>query len=229
MTRSASLVISLLVAGSWCGAGYAGEIRGHVIITQGLTKKRVTLPTYQLRGTAVKLPSESLPAIDELGRVAVYLEGSGLSTGTPVSLEMKQLEREFAPDIVVVPIGSTISFPNGDPIFHNVFSLSKPKQFDLGFYPAGQTRKVRFDKAGMVQVYCHLHANMNAVILVVPSAWYGRLGPDGNVVLSGVPAGSYDIVGWHKSAGFLRQHIRVPETGSVEVEMLIPMVDPKRE
>jgi plastocyanin len=195
-----------------------------VTITQGLTKKRVTLPAYQLRGAPVKAPQRTSASVDELSRVAIYLEGPDLRAGTPLHLEMKQQNRQFEPDILVVPAGSTIVFPNSDPIFHNVFSLSKIKQFDLGYYGAGQSRTQRFDKPGVVRVYCHLHPNMNAAVLVVASAWYGRPGSDGTCVLAEVPPGSHGIVAWHKSVGFLLKKVQVPENGSVDIELSIPLL-----
>jgi len=84
--------------------------------------------------------------------------------------QVAQLDRRFSPDLLVISAGSTVSFPNMDPIFHNIFSLSKAKSFDLGSYDQGQNRKVMFPKAGIVDVYCHLHPNMEATIVVTPTA-----------------------------------------------------------
>lgn len=207
----------------------AGEIHSHVTITPGLTKKRVTLPCYQFRGAPVKLAAQDSGSIDELSRVVIYLEGLDISPGKPVHLEMKQHNRQFEPNILMVPIGSTISFPNGDPIFHNVFSFSKAREFDLGYYPLGQSRTLRFDKPGIAQVYCHLHPNMSSAIVVVPSAWYGQPDADGDLVFSEVPAGSYKIVAWHKSTGFQGRRISVPESGSIDIEFAIPLPDKERE
>jgi hypothetical protein len=123
----------------------------------------------------------------------------------------------------VVPVGSTVSFPNFDPIFHNVFSLSKAKSFDLGYYPAGQTRTVKLERAGVVQVYCHLHPQMTAAILVAPNAWHTKLQTDGTFSLSGIPAGTFTVIAWHKSAGFFRRTVQVSEAGSVEVDFTIPI------
>jgi len=222
MTRN---VRTLVCAAAALVTAHAGDIQGHVVITQGLTKKRVTLPAYQLRGAPVYSQPKSQATIDELSRVAIYLDGPNLAPTKPLSAELKQQNRQFEPDILIVTVDSTISFPNADPIFHNVFSLSKIKQFDLGYYPAGQTRTVQFDKPGVVQVYCHLHPNMSAAVLVAPSAWYARPGADGNFRLSGIPAGEYQLVGWHKSAGLVRKQVEVPESGSAEVRLIIPLVE----
>jgi plastocyanin len=224
MTRTTAL-ISLLAASSL----YAGEIHSHVTISRALTKKRVTLPAYQLRSAPLRPEPQTFAPVDELSRVVVYLDGPDLKPAKPLHLEMKQRNREFEPDIVMVPIGSTISFPNGDPIFHNVFSLSQAKAFDLGYYPLGQSRTLRFDKAGIAQVYCHLHPNMSGAIVVVPTAWYGHPQEDGNLVFSEVPAGDYKIVAWHKTAGFLGRRIHVPETGSIDIELSVSLPDKKRE
>ena len=122
-----------------------------------------------------------------------------------------------------MPVGSTVSFPNSDPIFHNVFSLSKVKAFDLGYYPAGQTRTVRFDRAGIVQVFCHLHSNMSAAIVVVPNAWSTRPDRDGAYALRSIPRGRYRLIVWHKSAGFFEREIDLRAFDSLPVDFNIPL------
>jgi plastocyanin len=204
------------------------EIKGRVVVSKTLTKKRVTMPSYQLRGVAVDaLNAESshnaAPIVDELSRVVIYLEAPGLDRGTPITATLTQRNRRFDPEFVVIPVGSTVSFPNADPIFHNVFSLSKVKAFDLGYYPDGQTQIVRFDRPGVVQVYCHLHADMTAAILVVPTALWTRPRPDGSFSLSRIPPGSYELVVWHRSAGFFRRRVTVNDDETVVVDLEIPL------
>ena len=155
--------------------------------------------------------------------MVIYLEGPGLAAGRPVQATLEQKDQRFSPEVLAVPIGSTVSFPNLDPIFHNVFSLSKAKLFDLGYYPKGRTRSVTFDRAGVVQVYCHLHPNMSAAILVTPSAFYTRPGRDGSFTLSEALEGNHKVVVWHKSAGFFQRTIYVPEAGTVELSLQIPI------
>jgi plastocyanin len=192
-----------------------------VQVIDGLSKKRVTLPAYQSRGIAAPQPSAG--PIDELTRVVIYLEGS-MGEGKPVTGEIKQRNRRFEPEILAVPRGSTVSFPNFDPIFHNVFSLSKVKSFDLGYYPEGGTRIVHFDHPGAVQVYCHLHSDMSALIVVTPNQFYTQPSSSGAFKLVGLPGGSYSVVAWHKSAGLIRKKIEVPENGVVGVVFEIPLV-----
>ena len=211
-------------------AASEASIAGHVIVTKALTKKRVTMPSYQLRGATLgsqdaQKYSSGAGEVDELSRVVIYLEGAGLHPGAPTQAKLAQKNRQFEPSIVVVPVGSTVSFPNADVIFHNVFSLSKAKPFDLGFYPAGETRSVRFDRPGIVQVYCHLHADMSAAILVLPNSSWTRPGLDGSFSLSGVPDGDYQLIAWHRSAGFFRRRITVSGGETPKVEFVIPVRD----
>jgi plastocyanin len=202
-------------------SGHAGDVRGQLVISRTLTKKKVIVPNYQMRGPIVSPPVQE---ISEYKRLAVYLEGaSGETPASPGSATLLQENQRFDPEVIVVPVGSTVSFPNGDPIFHNVFSLSPVRPFDLGYYPEGETRTVQFDKTGVVQVFCHLHADMSAAIVVAPTRWHGQ--PDGNgaFLFADVPAGSYQLIVWHKSAGFFRRRVTVPAEGAVSVSMEIPL------
>ena len=102
------------------------------------------------------------PLAFERSRVVIYIEGTGSPADHPITETITQTGRRFSPELVVIPAGSSVSFPNMDPIFHNVFSLSKAKSFDLGNYSKGETRVVSFSKPGIVYVDCHLHPNMAA-------------------------------------------------------------------
>jgi hypothetical protein len=136
---------------------------------------------------------------------------------------MEQTNRRFSPDTLVIQAGSQVSFPNLDPIFHNVFSLSKSKTFDLGYYPKGQTRLVTFSAPGIVYVDCHLHPNMAGTIVVTPNRWNTKADQDGRFVLKDVPPGNYTIVAWHKVAGFFRQQVQIVAGRDERVEFLIPI------
>jgi plastocyanin len=208
----------------------AGDVTGTVVIERKLTKRKVT-PAAELyqRGTTVALvPNETDPLAWERSHVAIYLEGTPSSTaGASAMLTMAQDHRRFVPDLLVIAAGSAVSFPNLDPIFHNVFSLSKPKSFDLGNYPQGQTRKVTFNTPGIVFVDCHLHANMAASIVIAPNRWNARVDDAGKFSLPDVPPGTYTIVAWHKTAGFFRKQITVRDSGGAQVEFSIPLLAPE--
>ena len=203
-------------------------ITGTVVVTRNLTKARVTLPAYQVRGVPVGLQDAASArragaGDDEFARVVIYLQGSGLGRGAPVNVRLAQKDRQFDQEIVVVPAGSNISFPNEDAIFHNVFSLSKAKQFDLGYYPKGETRIVKFERPGVVQVYCHIHPNMSAAILVLPTAVWTRPAADGHFSLSNVPPGSYELVAWHRSAGFFRRQVTAKAGETLKIDLMMPV------
>ncbi len=214
----------------------AQAISGTILIKKKLTKPSVTasVSVYQ-RGTAVKLgkDAEMDPLAYERSRVVIYLEGPVPADKNPdavATLQIEQLDRRFSPDMVVVPVGSTVTFPNMDPIFHNIYSLSKPKSFDLGSYDKGDTRKVAFPKPGIVEIYCHLHPNMAATVVVTPNRWYTRPDRNGQYRISDVPPGQYTLVAWHKSAGFFRKSVVIEDGRDVTADFFIPLdIDSKQE
>jgi plastocyanin len=209
---------------------HAESVSGRIVITKKLTRRRVTapVPLYD-RGPAVGLgtDTEDDPLAFERSRVVVYLEGrapgSPHSAGSQPVARIDQQKRRFSPETLIVEAGSKVSFPNFDPIFHNVFSLSHAKTFDLGNYPMGETRVVTFPEPGIVYVNCHLHSNMSATIVVAPNRWNAKADRDGAFELPDVPPGRYTIVAWHKAAGFFRQQINVTQGQGAHVQFLIPI------
>ena len=221
--RRIALMIGGLIAGTMLPAAAAQEIQGRLSVTRNLTKQRVVLPTYTLRGVSPPKHNLTPSPIKEWERVVVYLESEKAPAAPKLTATLNQSGQKFDPEMLVVPVGSTVSFPNSDPIFHNVFSLSKTRQFDLGNYPSGKTRTITFDKPGVVQVLCHLHPDMNATIMVVPNAWFTRPDDHGAFAFSGLPAGAYQVVVWHKSAGLFKQRIQVSQGTVAKISMEIPV------
>jgi plastocyanin len=224
---SLSIVIALTAV-----CAYAADVTGIIIVKQKLTHASVTasVSMYE-RGPAVELgrDAESDPLAAERARVVIWLEGNIEGVGNEVagparSANMQQINRRFEPDTVVIPSGSSVMFPNMDPIFHNVFSLSKPKSFDLGNYPKGDSRTVVFLKPGIVYVNCRLHPNMAGVVVVTPNRWYARADRDGQFALRDVPPGTYTVVAWHKTTGVVRKQIQVVEGRDSVVNFLVPVV-----
>ena len=208
----------------------AADIRGTITIVRKLTRYNVTASAgiYQ-RGLPVDLGDDPAkdPIAFELSHVAVYLEGvPDGAASRPLEATIEQKNRRFVPDLVVIPAGSTISFPNSDPVFHNVFSLSKTKSFDLGNYPKGKTQTIKFTEAGVVAVYCHLHPNMEASIVVAPNRWVTRAASDGRFALTDVPAGSYTVVAWHRITGAFRKKVDIAPGGSADIQFVLPYVEP---
>jgi plastocyanin len=221
--RLIALMIGGLIAVATAPSAAAQEIQGQLAITRPLTKQRVVLPAYTVRGVSPHKHNATPSTINEWQRVVVYLESEKAPAATNLIATLNQTGQKFEPDMLVIPVGSTVSFPNSDPIFHNVFSLSKTRQFDLGNYPSGKTRMVTFDKPGVVQVFCHLHPDMSATILVVPNAWYIRPDEHGAFTFAGLPSGTYQVVVWHKSAGIFKQRIQVSQGSVSKVSLEIPV------
>lgn len=209
----------------------AGDVHGNALITKRLTKKALSPIVYNLRGTATPAVPRDTESVNEFDRMIVILEPrkeAGKEQGTPtpkapVTEALNQKGARFEPDLIVVPVGSKVQFPNFDPIFHNVFSLSKAQAFDLGYYPQGQSRTVTFNTPGVVQVYCHIHATMYAAIVVTASPWFQKPSEDGSFSFSNVPPGRYRLTAWHKIAGLHKVDIEVPQTGSVDVTIRVPV------
>ncbi len=225
----------LCIAAAFASGAGAQDITGTILIKKRLTKPSVTaaVSVYQ-RGTVVKLSkdSEEDPIAYERSRVVLYIESTSpaASNAPGPAAQMEQIDRRFMPDLIVVQAGSTVSFPNMDPIFHNVYSLSKPKTFDLGSYDKGDTRKVMFPKPGIVDVYCRLHPNMAATIVVTPNRWFARPDSSGHFRIPNVPPGRYTVVAWHKSAGYFRKSIIVENGHDSVADFFIPLdVETKQE
>jgi len=133
--------------------------------------------------------------------VVVWLEPVGkLSRPSPVKVDMVQKNKTFVPHVLAIPVGSTVSFPNFDPIFHNAFSNYNGQVFDVGLYPPGTTRSIVFRKAGIVRVFCNIHPSMSAVIVVLDSANYAVTNRAGTYSLKDVPPGQYTLHVFHERA-----------------------------
>ena len=188
----------LAVAGSGGQAPDVGSVTGHVKLTKRV--RGVPLPSNAYQPRAVDR-HERRPG-PEIKNVVVYLKDAAFRGALPTARhEIRQLNESFMPRVLAITRGSTVDFPNGDPFFHNVFSLSGAATFDLGRYPQGQTREQQFTKPGLVKVYCHIHSHMSATILVLDHPYFTVPDLDGTFTLPDVPAGQYTIVGWHERVG----------------------------
>jgi hypothetical protein len=132
---------------------------------------------------------------------------------------MAQEDTAFVPSLLVVPPGTTVSFPNMDPFFHNVFSYSRAQRFDLGRYPQGEAKEVRFDEPGIVKVYCEVHESMRSAIVVLDNPFYTVIGEDGSFELAGVPPGEYTLVVWHADHDVVETTVVVLEGKVTEVRV----------
>jgi len=152
--------------------------------------------------------------------VVIWLEpvDRAVSPGPPKHVKMIQEDRHFKPHVLAISVGSTVDFPNLDPIYHNAFSNFSGDQFDLALYPPGTSRNHEFKRAGIVRVFCNIHPTMSAIIAVIPSPWYDVSKPSGAFQINNVPPGEYQLRIFYERAlpdnlKFLEHRIMVPETG----------------
>jgi plastocyanin len=143
-------------------------------------------------------------AIQPAGDAVVWLEGA--AGGVPgakgkVAAQVAQRQKTFDPHVEVVRVGSTVAFPNLDRIYHNVFSLSEIAPFDLGLYRNGASRSLVFSRPGVVRIYCNIHPDMAAFLVVVDSDSFGKTAADGSLELRDVPVGTWPVSVWHEKGG----------------------------
>jgi plastocyanin len=136
----------------------------------------------------------------------------------PKRVEMLQRDKLFQPHVVAISLGSTVDFPNLDLIFHNAFSMFSGQPFDVGLYAPRTSRSVTFKHAGIVRVFCNIHASMTAIIAVLNTPWYAVTQASGKYTIAGVPPGEYQLHIFHERAQpdileFLGRRITVPESG----------------
>lgn len=151
-------------------------------------------------------------AAGESGRVVVYFEpAKAVAPRTlPKGLSIKTEQKQFLPRVMALPKGSMVTFPNADPILHNVFSVSEPEPFDLGLYGKGPGKAVVFDKPGLVRVFCNVHPDMVAYVLVLDTPYYTTTAGDGSFTLKGVPEGPGRLTVWHEQSEAWSREIKVP-------------------
>ncbi len=141
--------------------------------------------------------------LPEAANAVVWIEGlrSQASAARASHAEMKSQGKKFVPRVISVPRAGEVQFPNVDPIYHNVFSVSAANRFDLGLYRSGGSREKRFEEPGLVRVYCNIHPQMVGFVMVVDSDYAAVTGPDGSFRFDGVPPGNWTIRSWHEEGG----------------------------
>lgn len=133
--------------------------------------------------------------------------------------EMTTVRKEFQPKVLAVPKGATVSFPNQDPILHNVFSVSGRNRFDLGLYRGGEAKEARFTDPGVVRVFCNVHHSMVAYVAVLDTPYYARIGRDGSFRLDGVPPGPGTLTIWHDRADAETLDVVLPLASPLRVDL----------
>jgi plastocyanin len=217
------LSLGLAVAAAPLGTGPSSAqqqaaISGRVEIGIPVATRRPAsaYPTRAIRRT------ELAPA-SELRHVVVYLKDAPAAPTTPVTLAIRQRDETFVPRVVAVPVGSYVEFPNDDPIYHNVFSLSRIRTFNLGRFPRGESRRERFDKPGVAKVFCDIHSHMTATVMVFDHPWYAVPAENGEFEIPAAPPGDWRITAWHERLGDTTTDVRVEPGRPAGADFVLPV------
>jgi plastocyanin len=218
-----------------------GRIEGVVEISKALTARRPQFRIYSDPGSGVTPAAAPRdPVAEEAKNVVVYLEGDSASLpATQAQVDshrhgaITQRDERFVPHVLAVMQGATVDFPNQDDVFHNVYSLSTAAGsggFDLGRYPKGSSRAWTFPRPGTVGVFCHIHSDMSAIVLVLPNPYFASPDDGHHFAIEDVPEGDYTIVGWHERIREpirRRIHVAAGKTTVVPFDIPLPQGGPR--
>ncbi len=212
-----SLALGLLLLAQGSDAGTTGAIAGRVEVRLPLSPPRSRPAVREMEGRVRR-------GVPDRRQSVVYLATApqGAFEERPRAQAVLDQRREtFVPYVLPVLVGTTVSFPNNDPFYHNVFSLSKTARFDLGRYPMGQSKTVRFDHPGIVRVFCEIHSHMSAFILVLSHPYFAATGADGRYRIENVPPGEYDVVVWTDGEERSKKRVRASPAGTAELDFVV--------
>ena len=186
----------------------SGTLRGRVELRQpGIERDRRPNPAD------LGMPSPPGPADV---RSVVYLDPApraAFDARDEPRARIDQRSERFVPHVLAIVAGTTVDFPNSDLTYHNVFSLSRAKTFDLGRYAVGRSKSVRFDRPGIVRVFCEIHSHMSAFILVFAHRYFAVTDADGAYRIDNVPPGDYNVFVWNESMPLESRRVTVPDSG----------------
>lgn len=186
-------------------------------------------------GRKTRMP-ERRPEVSEVGaqaprdapdlrRGVVYLEtapAAAFEGAEPVRAVLDQRNETFVPHVLAVTAGTVVDFPNSDRTYHNVFSLSKIKRFDLGRYAAGRSKPVQFDRPGVVRVFCDIHSHMSAFVLVFNHRFFSVADQDGRFRIDGIPAGSYNVIAWYEGEARANRPVQIAAGIIADLDFVVP-------
>jgi plastocyanin len=184
-------VVACFAALSYCGvaSGQLNTVSAHVVLKKSESSKP---------GKNAATPTDSSNVVIWLKPLDRTAADASAAEQSHKRLQLIQKNKSFQPHLLVVPVGSVVDFPNRDPFFHNVFSLFDGKRFDLGLYEAGATNSVRFDRVGVSFLFCNIHPEMSAVVVAVDTPYFSVSDRDGNITISGLPDGKYELHVWYE-------------------------------
>jgi len=159
-----------------------------------------------------------LDASEVRNAVVWFMPRAGTQVTPPAEpFEIITVKKDFVPRTLAVPLGSKVKFPNQDPILHNVFSVSGSNSFDLGLYRQGQARAASFDHAGVVRVFCNVHHDMVAYVVVLETPYFTSPDAEGRFRLADLPAGPGTLTVWHERSELVSQDVEVPANRPLDI------------
>lgn len=195
-----------------------GRLEGGVTITVPVAAPAPSA-AYSARRVAPPPSSGS-----ELANVIVFVKNAARPATVPaMRATILQQNETFVPRTVAITTGSRVDFPNGDPFFHDVFSLSRAGAFDLGSYPKGKSKSEEFRQAGLIKVYCHLHSHMTASIMVFDHPYFVIPSADGRFAIDDVPTGTYAVSAWHERIGESTRQVTLEAGRTAELQFALPI------
>lgn len=222
-TRSFALVLLVVLFGARADSVVAGVIRGTLVVPTRSEASPPAMNPYpgrasSMTGVQPRTRGLATDAVVYVDQVPARAESVLAASRAPVP-RLAQKDQAFVPRVLAIAVGTRVDFPNLDPIYHNVFSLSPVRRFDLGKYPRGDSRQVVFQKPGLVNVYCDIHTDMEAFVLVLPHHGFTRPDASGEFALPDLPAGRYVVKVWHPDLGEKSATVDVPARGGVTVPL----------
>lgn len=191
-------------------------MRKFFVLTTLLVFAALEARAVDLSGTVAFLTKRGQkPRVDDSIIWLEPVKAPGVPKPLPVTVTVTSRSKTLLPHIVAVPVGSTVSFPNEDTITHNLFSVSKPNDFDLGFYKRGTVMTRKFDHPGIVNVYCNVHPDMSAVVHVMTTPYFTRASAQGGWTIPNVVPGSYRLNAWNEIGGSVIADVEVSKSGVV--------------
>ncbi len=210
---------SLILGALLCFTGQlaATEVTGKVRLQSAVSKTK-GINRYPGRQSVNTQADYNESAVMQ---AVVFLAGGAASVAAADAphAEMKQINQEFVPHLLPILVGTTVDFPNMDPVFHNVFSYSKTKKFDLGRYSKGHSKSVTFDLPGVVKVFCEIHSSMLAHILVLEQPYFTLTERDGSFRIPDVPPGEYELHIWQENSPEQVRTVQIPDQQVFVVEV----------
>jgi plastocyanin len=210
-----------------------GRIEGTVVISSALTARRPQFRIYSDPGPGSTPPAPQRdPLAAEVRNVVVYIDGDSSqfesvpSRAASRRATIVQRGERFVPHVAAITLGGSVDFPNEDDVFHNVFSLSSAagaRGFDLGRYPKGASRAWTFPRSGIAQVFCHIHQDMSATVLVLANPFFASPDESRRYAIDDVPEGEYTLVGWHERIKPITRRVRVIAGQTTVVDFNIPL------